>query len=266
MRGLRNQTESSRAQANAPAQKPAGSSRRGWAAAGANARLPTVAPSRLRRIGELQSDGAPEQSKERTRLSPRRNGRASIASGRPLPAARRLPKSPSDLEKTCRTTLNRPTGRFFSLFFSEKEGCEESLTPSSPGVRFAQTANIPPPKPPLKRQVGASSSNRQAAVGAGAGAVFLRCCWMPKFLSFLASLLLGLLPFSKKKEERKPPATKLNLNFGALARSCLTTPFASHMIAPSPRRRIGAAPLRELVERTLSNYSYFGVQFECMRS
>lgn len=126
-----------------------------------------------------------------------------------------------------------------------------------------QQSNEKLPKPPLKRQVGASSSNRQAAVGAGAGAVFLRCCWTPKFLSFFASWLASLF---KKKEERKPPATKLNLNFGALARSCLTTPFASHMIAPSPRRRIGAAPLRELVERTLSNYSHFGVQFECMRS
>lgn len=149
MRRLPNQTKSSRAQANARPKSRRGRRGGGGAAAVANARLPSVAPSRPRRIGEQQSNAAPEQSKERTGLSPRRNGRTAIASGRPLPAARHLPKDQAIWKKHAEQRSNADRSNF-SLFFSEKEGCEEALTPSSPGVRFAQTANNPTKSPPSR--------------------------------------------------------------------------------------------------------------------
>lgn len=179
MRGLRNQTESSRAQANAPAQELAGSSRRVEAAPGASA-----SPNRCAKRASPHR----QTSIERRARTIQGANRAKPATQRPgfdriRPTFARGASSPQESKRFGKNMPNNaqpPDRSIFSLFFSEKEGCEESLTPSSPSVRFAQTANIPaPPQPPLKRQVGASSSNRQAAVGAGAGAVFLRCCWMP---------------------------------------------------------------------------------------
>ena len=139
------------------------------------------------------------------------------------------------------------------------------------GPRLRQSAFLSPRRPTIRRKA------LQAAFEASGGRFFeapQNGGWRrrrrgdfavffgrPRFLASHPAF-----PFQNMNGEKQPTSTKWEPNFGVLARSCLTKPFASHMIAPSPRCGVGAAPLRGRVERTLSNYSYFGVQFECMRS